>query len=93
MDFSLVDAQFSKWANEHSLCIKTEYKGENVRSVVIQDDLGNKWQLWLEPLAVSNECVIKYWDYKDKREQIKISANVLKDELDKIIVKLHHNTE
>ena len=45
MDFTSVDKKFSKWVNDPSLQIYTKYKGEEARSVEIQDVLGKKWQL------------------------------------------------
>lgn len=84
MDYSKVDNSFSEWAKGLKLFIQTEYKGEEVRSVDIFDEQGQKWQLWLEPVNEINECVVHYWNYADISHHVKVGNSKLFQELSRI---------
>jgi len=47
MDYSALDPILEAWARRHGLFVSKSYKGDDVRSVLIVDDAGGEYQLWL----------------------------------------------
>jgi len=84
MNFKKVDKIFSQWAQYSGLHVQIEYKGEEVRSTDILDSNNKKWQLWLVPVDLEDQCVIHYWNYKDISRHSKVSNSKLQQELTNI---------
>lgn len=61
--------------------MQIEYKGEEVRSTDMLDSNNKKWQLWLVPVDLKDQCVIHYWNYKDISRHTKVSNSKLQQEL------------
>jgi len=81
MNFNKVDKIFSQWAQSSGLNVQIEYKGEEVRSTDILDSNNIKWQLWLVPVDLEDQCVIHYWNYKDISRHSKVLNSKLLQEL------------
>src|SRR5687767_10423758 len=55
MTFSEIDSVLVPWASRRQMQISTQYKDEEVRSMLLVDDQGDTYQLWVDrtdPLRV-----------------------------------------
>jgi hypothetical protein len=49
MDYSDLDPPLAGWARRHGLFVSTRHRDDDVRAVLIVDDAGDEYQLWLTP--------------------------------------------
>jgi hypothetical protein len=51
MNFTPVDRVLPSWLKRHGLHVHSEYKDEEVRSVMVVDDQGSTYQIWVDLTA------------------------------------------
>src|ERR1044071_9592302 len=49
MDFTLIDRALPAWLKRHGVHVHTQYKDEEVRGVIVVDDKGSTYQIWVYP--------------------------------------------
>lgn len=49
MDFTPIDRALPAWLKRHGLHVQTKYKDEEVRGVMVVDDQGSTYQIWVYP--------------------------------------------
>ena len=67
--YSAIDPQLSAWASEKGWTFLTDYKGEEVRSIIFEDEGQRRAQLWVD--RPSGEVVgLHLWDFKARRVDV-----------------------
>jgi len=81
MNFSLIDAQLTKWAAEHALSVTNTFKDEEVRSIESTDIRGRRFQMWIDSMD-SKSIIVKAWDFKHRRAEFSVPPTSIEDALD-----------
>jgi hypothetical protein len=77
MNYTHLDPILQSWARCHKLHVYTKGQGEDIRSVDIIGNKGNKCQLWITLHAGGEIIAVHLWNYKAKRRCFETSINNL----------------
>ncbi len=89
--FDSIDGTVSEWAKTNGLTVYDLYKNAPVRSVVIIDTQGKKWQLWIEPEDAGGWC-IRWWNYKGSVAEQGSTTEDLRRDLQSVTDRLRCDT-
>lgn len=84
MTFANVDPIIASWAAKHGLHMYTRYRDDEVRSVNLVDNKGQKFQIWIEELPDGRFRAVG-WDYKKRRYESESDAVNFDAALEKLL--------
>lgn len=68
MSYHQIDETINAWASDNKLTIFTRHQDYDVRSTDVVDELGNKYQIWIDEPKSDGSVEVHVWDYKKKRK-------------------------
>lgn len=77
----ILDEKLDFWVRKNSLSLNRSYKDEEVRSINIVSNSGNKYQIWIE--LNKKEIIINVWNYKNLKTEYKTILDLFTDTLDR----------
>lgn len=81
MGYALIDSAINEWVSKNRLHLYTSYREEEVRSVEIVSERGDRFQIWIDPPKA--EIVgVHVWDYKRRRVDLEGNLTTLPATLD-----------
>lgn len=84
MRFAQIDPAISSWVKRHKLNLDTEYRDEEVRSVALVDNKGNRFQIWVEELPDGRFRAVG-WDHGRRRYECDAEADKFDDALERTL--------
>jgi len=84
MSYEFIDATLLKWARKNQLNWLTQYRDEEVRTVIIVDRTGREFQLWVDPpgwIGIN----VHVWNFRKKRKKFRASEVSLELVLDEAL--------
>ena len=74
MSYDKIDKTINVWASQRKLNIFTLYQDYDVRSTEVVDELGNKYQIWIDEPNSDGSVEVHAWDYKKRRKDFITTA-------------------
>ena len=84
MNYAEIDKVLTPWSKRHGLHVFTKYRDEEVRSIDVVDDAGDRYQIWISESANSGTAKVSAWNYKDKKKTVESSFPDLEQALEEL---------
>ena len=82
MKYAKIDLVLNKWASQKNLPVAHLHRDDEIRSIIITDKKGSRYQLWIDETDYDNKCSINIWDFKSKSKTFITEFNNLEETLE-----------